>query len=672
MPCKHIAYLPLTPLGDAVVEMGALVELRRLYAPCRITVFAVRNIAELYRNYKYCDEAVELAEDSNGNVFFQEIPKEHFDLIFNHGYCESWTKLLEQMDYGDAFGMEEAKRPPEVCQRLFKRWVSSSYWNDVTLKKYRHVSEQMAELVRLVRPECKTILPVLNAENYANAKPFDFPYENYAILLPGASTLAKCWPIRKYLQLAGLLEKSGHTPVFILGPQDAQFGQAIRNAGFPCVEKLSFAELAYCLMNAAIIIGNDSGPMHFAACIKDSRTVHLFSSSGADTWFQYEEDLHKLVMYDCGRRSGKDCGDCHCVCIGNIPLRKVYAACQSLLDLPDIPFRQIAYFAQDLIGDALVHINDLEELSDFYMPCEITVFCTKNNRSLFDAYAFCDRIFCYEPEKWNREKLLSFHFEVAFNTRYDNDSVQMLRAMDVQAAYGYENIEIPDALCRKVYVDWLPLSIWDAPRLRYNTSVTELGASLIRLVNPHYHCDHISLKVNTFTHDYSCVVHVAPNLVLLIPCASSAYKHWGNNNYLRIADILSSEGYRCLFILGPKECDYREAIEMSGHQVAYCLLFSQIAALMECSKCVVGNDTGLMHLACALDVPSLTISATDSHFVWFPYDQSQHRLCHTACSQVQCSFKCNEIESCIHKIDVVDVINQLPLKRSNHGKTKQN
>ena len=46
----QIAYFPLTPLGDAVVEMGALYELHKWYAPCKITVFAIEGIVDLY-NY---------------------------------------------------------------------------------------------------------------------------------------------------------------------------------------------------------------------------------------------------------------------------------------------------------------------------------------------------------------------------------------------------------------------------------------------------------------------------------------------------------------------------------------------------------------------------------------------------------------------------------------------
>ena len=147
---REIAFFPLTPLGDAIAQMGQLEELHRLYTPCRITVFAIPLIAELYRNYAFCDEAVELEGGIRGPVRFREVPRRHFDVVFNHGYEESWTEMLRQLDYGEAYGMEEACRPPEICRELFAKWVPLDFWQTRTLKERRFVSEQMAEVVPLL------------------------------------------------------------------------------------------------------------------------------------------------------------------------------------------------------------------------------------------------------------------------------------------------------------------------------------------------------------------------------------------------------------------------------------------------------------------------------------------------------------------------------------------
>ena len=69
------------------------------------------------------------------------------------------------------------------------------------------------------------------------------------------------------------------------------------------------------------------------------------------------------------------------------------------------------------------------------------------------------------------------------------------------------------------------------------------------------------------------------------------------------------------------------------------------------------NDTGIMHLACALDCPSVTISALSASFTWFPYSSQKHRLCKAECAKVQCSKFCDRTNECIAKISVEQVWN---------------
>ena len=61
---NEIAYISLCPLGDVVCCMNQLEHLKKIYAPCRITVFAIPLIAELMKNSVWVDEVVAL----KGNV----------------------------------------------------------------------------------------------------------------------------------------------------------------------------------------------------------------------------------------------------------------------------------------------------------------------------------------------------------------------------------------------------------------------------------------------------------------------------------------------------------------------------------------------------------------------------------------------------------------------------
>ena len=107
---------------------------------------------------------------------------------------------------------------------------------------------------------------------------------------------------------------------------------------------------------------------------------------------------------------------------------------------------KIAFFSQDLIGDALVWANMPKAAKEFFAPCEVSIFCTKSVADLFRCMAFCDRVVSYDPTMpWTAEEARGFgRFDAVVNTRYDADSVARVEALDHDAAYGFENIDIPE------------------------------------------------------------------------------------------------------------------------------------------------------------------------------------------------------------------------------------
>jgi ADP-heptose:LPS heptosyltransferase len=99
-----------------------------------------------------------------------------------------------------------------------------------------------------------------------------------AILHAVAATPEKTWPAARFLEIAAHLAQSGHTPVFV-GAADDDLSAFAEYRTL----KASLTELKAVLANAALFVGNDSGPAHMAAAFGVPSVV-IFGSSDAEIW----------------------------------------------------------------------------------------------------------------------------------------------------------------------------------------------------------------------------------------------------------------------------------------------------------------------------------------------------------------------------------------------------
>jgi heptosyltransferase-1 len=99
--------------------------------------------------------------------------------------------------------------------------------------------------------------------------------------------------------------------------------------------------------------------------------------------------------------------------------------------------------------------------------------------------------------------------------------------------------------------------------------------------------------------------------VVLSPAGGWRSKCWPPNRYgalcQKIADTL---GMRCVLNYGPGEEDFASAVKAASGKadpIAYNGSLTQLMALLRNAVCVVGGDTGPLHLAVALGTPAVAI-----------------------------------------------------------------
>jgi ADP-heptose:LPS heptosyltransferase len=118
------------------------------------------------------------------------------------------------------------------------------------------------------------------------------------------------------------------------------------------------------------------------------------------------------------------------------------------------------------------------------------------------------------------------------------------------------------------------------------------------------------------------------NLVVLSPGASRLSKRWPLENYAWLVDMLPDDVQ--IAVVAPDDSDwrgqdrFRNQIEKRARFV-WTPKLEDAMGLLSWAQVYVGADSGLKHVAAALDVPTVTLFGPESVGEWHPYKTDRHR-----------------------------------------------
>jgi heptosyltransferase-2 len=110
--------------------------------------------------------------------------------------------------------------------------------------------------------------------------------------------------------------------------------------------------------------------------------------------------------------------------------------------------------------------------------------------------------------------------------------------------------------------------------------------------------------------------------ITLAPGARWPTKRWPAESYAELGRALELKGYGVLILGGKDDRSVCEAVAsgLADPVTVYGEPLCVSAALLTRSRLVVANDTGLMHMACAVNTPVVALfGPTTRHFGFFPF-----------------------------------------------------
>lgn len=156
------------------------------------------------------------------------------------------------------------------------------------------------------------------------------------------------------------------------------------------------------------------------------------------------------------------------------------------------------------------------------------------------------------------------------------------------------------------------------------------------------------------------------NVIILHPGSGSRKKIWPLKNFLALFRHLHKKlGGKFLVVLGPAEgMEIQQAfreLESPDLLLSRGLSLVELASAMEGCRLFIGNDSGISHMAAALELPTLAIFGPTDHRVWSPRGEKVEivriGLPCSPCPEER-FFLCKDIQ-CLKQVEIGDVLNGL-------------
>lgn len=299
----RLLVIRLDRIGDLTLSLPAVQALRDRFPNAHIAMMTRPATAPLVEGHPAVDEVIPYFYEKKGRHagvagnfrFIYEIVRRRFDIVFvlNPSLRSYLVPFMAGIPYRVGF---EAPALFLLTHSVPDRRSDGA----------KHEAEYTLDVVRAFGVEAGRADSYEGTLKHLAEK--EMRRDDVVALHPGASCPSKRWPRERFADLARrmLAERPGTKIVIVGGKEEVPLGEYLRReigeASEDLTGKLDLKELARILSACALLVSNDSGPVHIAAAV-GTRTFTVFGRSlpglGPVRWRALGKG-HELIRKDAG------------------------------------------------------------------------------------------------------------------------------------------------------------------------------------------------------------------------------------------------------------------------------------------------------------------------------------------------------------------------------------
>jgi len=346
--------------------------------------------------------------------------------------------------------------------------------------------------------------------------------------------------------------------------------------------------------------------------------------------------------------------------IGTLIIRVISAPIQGE---PRVPLSSCLIIRPGGIGDAVLLAPVIRQLKVKYPNIQITILAERRNAGVFAQIPSVDLLYCYDrpAEFWHA---VCGKYDVVIDTeQWHRLSAVVARLAIAPIKIGFDTNER-----RRMFTHVLPYSHDD-----YEVD------SFLRLLQP-LGLDHVKergslpwLKVSGEAEkEVSGRLEpvVRGPFITLFPGASIPERRWGADRFKAVAAELAQKGYGIVVVGGA--LDLADAQTIAGESdlnLAGKTSLAETAAVLARSALLVSGDSGVLHIAVGLGIPTVSLFGPGRALKWAP--RGEHHIvinkglpC-SPCTTFGTTPPCPCNARCMQEITVAEVVTHC-LKQLEH------